>query len=144
MTEIDLGNFPADGRVNEAKRIASEEARRPFDLENGPLFRVLLIRLCDDDHVLLLNMHHVISDQWSLGIIARELTGLYNGFCKSSPLSMAGLPTQYTDFARWQDQWFIGDRLDAQLAYWKKQLADMKPLTLPTDHPRPSVHTCSF
>ena len=144
MTEIDLGNFPADGRVNEAKRIASEEARRPFDLENGPLFRVLLIRLCDDDHVLLLNMHHVISDQWSLGIIARELTGLYNGFCKSSPLSMAGLPTQYTDFARWQDQWFIGDRLDAQLAYWKKQLADMKPLALPTDHPRPSVHTCSF
>jgi amino acid adenylation domain-containing protein len=139
MTEIDIGNVPEDARVKEAKRISSEEARRPFDLENGPLIRVLLIRLSDEDHVLLLNMHHMICDQWSLGIIARELTALYNGFSKSSPLSMAGLPAQCADVAIWQDQWFLGERLDAQLAYWKKQLADMKPLALPTDHPRPSI-----
>jgi amino acid adenylation domain-containing protein len=141
IPEVDLANVPENGRLNEAKRILSEEARRPFDLENGPLIRVLLLRLADEDHVLLINMHHVISDQWSLGVLAREVTALYNGFSKSLSPSIDGLRPQYADFAIWQDQWLSPERLDAQLMYWKTQLADMEPLVLPTDDPRPSVQT---
>ena len=141
MPEIDLRTFPEDRRVDEARRILSEASRRPFDLEIGPLVRVLLLRLGDEDHVLFINMHHVISDQWSLGVIAREVTVLYNGFGKSLSPSLNGSDAQYADFALWQDQWLSQERLSAQLQYWKTQLADLEPLALPTDHPRPSVQT---
>jgi amino acid adenylation domain-containing protein len=141
MPEIDLGNMPEGDRLSAAKQLLSDEARRPFDLENGALIRVLLLHLSEEDHVLLLNMHHVISDQWSLGVIARELSSLYNGFCESSSLAVNGTQTQYGDFTMWQDQWLTGRRIDAQLAYWKKQLADLQPLALPTDYPRPSIQT---
>ena len=142
MPEVDLRTLSEDCRVKEAKRILSEAARRPFDLEKGPLIRVLLLRLADEDHVLLINMHHVISDQWSLGVIAGEVTVLYNGFCKSlSPSLSGGSDAQYADFVLWQDQWLTQERLDAQLQYWKTQLADLEPLALATDHPRPSVQT---
>jgi amino acid adenylation domain-containing protein len=141
MPEVDLRTGPEVLRVNEAKRILSEEARRPFDLENGPLIRVLLLRLDDEDHVLFVNMHHVISDQWSMAVIAREVTSLYNGFCNSVSSSKNGLRSQYADFAIWQDQWLSREVLEGQLAYWETQLSDVEPLAIPTDYPRPSVQT---
>ena len=141
MPQIDLRTEPEDVRIKESKRILSEEASRPFDLENGPLIRVMLLRLGDEDHVLFINMHHVISDQWSMGVIAREVTSLYNGFCNSvSPLNN-GLHPQYADFAMWQDQRLSREDLEGQLVYWRTQLADLEPLALPTDHPRPSAQT---
>jgi amino acid adenylation domain-containing protein len=141
IPETDLRKVPVEFRIKVAKRILSAESQRSFDLAKGPLIRVLLIRIGDEDHVLLLNMHHVISDQWSLAVIAREVTALYNHFCKSTSLPKDELRAQYADFAIWQHNWLTRERLDAQLAYWKTQLADLVPLALPTDHPRPSVQT---
>ena len=139
IPETDLRTIAEACRMHEAKRILSEEVRRPFNLEKGPLFRVLLLQLGEEDQVLLLNMHHVISDQWSLGVIARELTVLYNEFRQSLSPSLNGVRPQYADFAMWQDQWLSRERLEGQLTYWKSQLADLEPSTLPTDYPRPSV-----
>jgi amino acid adenylation domain-containing protein len=141
IPETDLRAVPVEFRIKEAKRILSAESQHSFDLEKGPLIRVLLICIGNDDHVLLLNMHHVISDQWSLAVIAREVTALYNHFCKSTSLPKDELRTQYADFAIWQHDWLTRERLDAQHAYWKTQLANLVPLALPTDHPRPSVQT---
>ena len=141
IPETDLRTIAEASRIREARRILSEEARRPFNLEKGPLIRVLLLQLGEEDQVLLLNMHHVISDQWSLRVIARELTVLYNEFCQSLSPSLNGLRPQYADFAMWQDQWLSRERLEAQITYWKSQLADLEPLALPTDYPRPSVQT---
>jgi NRPS condensation-like uncharacterized protein len=84
IPEIDLRSAPKGVRVNEAKRILKAEAMRPFDLENGPLMRVLLLRLGNEDHVLFINMHHLISDQWSMSIVAREMISLYNASCEST------------------------------------------------------------
>ena len=141
MPESDLRAIPEDCRMDEAKRILREEARRPFDLEQGPLIRVMLIRLADEDHVFSLNMHHVISDQWSLGVVAKEVTVLYNGYCQSSSPSLAGSESQYADFALWQNQRLSPERINGQLQYWKMRLADLEPLVLPADRPRPAVQT---
>ncbi len=141
MPEIDLRRLPEEVRLEEAKRVLREEAGRPFDLEQGPLIRVILLQLDEEDHVLLLNMHHVISDQWSLGVIAREITSLYNAFCSALPTSMELLPVQYADFAVSQGKYLTGERWETQLSYWKKQLSNLQPFELPTDHPRPSVQT---
>ncbi|MGH7833764.1 MAG: non-ribosomal peptide synthetase, partial [Candidatus Binatia bacterium] len=141
MREVDLRALPADLRTVEAKRILSEEARRPFELEKGPLLRVLLAQLDDNDHVMLLTMHHAISDHWSLNAIAREVTLLYNTFCNQPTAPLESLPVQYADFVTWQNQRLNGDRLAAQLSYWEKQLDGMQATALPTDRPRPSVQT---
>ena len=141
LPERDLRAVPEELRLSEAKRILSEEARYPFDLEKGPLIRLLLLQLGDDDHVLLINMHHVISDQWSMGIIAREVTTLYNACCKASKAPMDGAAAQYADFATWQDQSLTPDQLQGELSYWRSKLADAEPLTVPTDYPRPAAQT---
>ncbi|TCP59201.1 amino acid adenylation domain-containing protein [Tumebacillus sp. BK434] len=112
------------------------EAGRPFDLRRGPLFRASLWRISETEHVLLFNMHHIITDGWSYGVLAHELSALY----ANEPL--APLPVQYADFAAAQRNWMQGEVLETQLAYWKRQLdGELPVLELPTDHPRPAVQT---
>ncbi len=116
------------------------EASRPFDLERGPLFRAALLRLGADEHALLLVMHHVVSDGWSMGVLLRELAALYAAFAAGGPSPLAPLPVQYADFALWQRAWLRGDVLERQVAFWRERLAGAPPLLeLPTDHPRPPV-----
>ncbi|MFQ5796950.1 MAG: condensation domain-containing protein, partial [Candidatus Bipolaricaulia bacterium] len=141
IKEVDLRMVPEDQRLEEVRRLTTEEARRPFDLELGPLMRLLLVQLGEEDRVLLLTMHHIISDHWSFGVIGRELALAYNAFCNVLPVPTRPLPIQYADFAAWQSQWLRGEVLESQLSYWKKQLAGLQVLEMPTDHPRPSVQT---
>ncbi|HEV2756819.1 MAG TPA: amino acid adenylation domain-containing protein, partial [Actinomycetota bacterium] len=120
------------------QRIAEAEAMRPFDLERGPLLRARVLRLGADDHVLLLVMHHIVSDGWSTGVFMRELSALYG----DEGARLPQLPVQYADFAAWQRRWLSGDVLQAQLDYWRERLAGLAPvLELPADHPRPPVKT---
>ncbi|HMG22341.1 MAG TPA: amino acid adenylation domain-containing protein, partial [Kofleriaceae bacterium] len=121
---------------------AQREALGPFDLATGPLIRARLLRVRDDEHVVLLVMHHIVCDGWSIAILVRELAAGYLGAATGAPARLAELPVQYADFARWQRQWLTGDVLDAQLAYWTRALAGAPPaLELPTDRPRPAVRT---
>ncbi|QSQ25383.1 amino acid adenylation domain-containing protein [Pyxidicoccus parkwayensis] len=141
-TVADLRGLPDDVREEETRRQVEEEARRPFDLTSGPLLRVLLLRLDDTVHVLVLNMHHIISDGWSLGVFLRELRELYAASVDGRAPSLPALPVQYADFAVWQRQWLRDDALEAQLTYWRAQLAGAPTsLELPTDRPRPPVQT---
>ncbi len=137
----DLSGLPQAEREAEAKRLALEEKRRPFDLERGPLFRARLLRPGEEEHVLLISMHHVVSDGWSMGVFWRELGALYGAFSIGGPSPLPELPIQYADYALWQRQWLRGEALDGQLGYWKEQLAELPTLELPTDHPRPAVQT---
>ena len=139
---LDLQTHPAGEREAAVQRLATEEARRPFDLVHGPLMRVTLLRLSDEDHVLLLTLHHIIFDGWSAEVFWRELATLYTAICAGQPLSLPALPLQYADFAVWQAQWLQGEVLEAELAYWKQRLGDNFPhLELPTDRPRPLIQT---
>ncbi|HEX2270161.1 MAG TPA: condensation domain-containing protein, partial [Pyrinomonadaceae bacterium] len=125
-------------REAEVRRYAAEEASRPFDLVRGPLLRTSLLRLDETDHVLLFTMHHIISDGWSLGILVRELTVLYECFSQDLPSPLEDLPVQYADFAHWQREWLQGEVLEQQLDFWRKQLKGAPGvLELPLDHPRP-------
>ncbi|HEV7517967.1 MAG TPA: amino acid adenylation domain-containing protein, partial [Thermoanaerobaculia bacterium] len=122
--------------------LMSEEAGRPFDLQHGPLWRGLLLRLGREDYVLLLNLHHIVSDGWSMAILIGELQALYPAFSVDLPSPLPELPLQYADFAVWQRGWLEGEVLERQLAYWKRRLAGApEVLDLPTDRPRPAVQT---
>ena len=119
-----------------------EEARQPFHLATGPLVRARLLRLADDDHVLLLTMHHIISDAWSAGIFLQELTALYEAFCAGKPSPLPELTLQYADYAAQEREWLQGDVLEKQLAFWRERLKGSPPvLDLPLDHPRPTSRT---
>ncbi|HEU4321576.1 MAG TPA: amino acid adenylation domain-containing protein [Roseiflexaceae bacterium] len=135
-----VGGGQPDERMAAVQRRLIEEARRPFDLEHGPLLRARLFRLGADEHVMLLVMHHIISDGWSNGVLVRELGALYRAFAAGQPAPLAELPLQYADYAAWQRGWLQGETLDQQLDYWRNQLAGAPPvLALPTDRPRPPV-----
>ena len=137
---IDLSSLASAEREAEAARLMAEESERAFDLSRGPLLRTTLLRLDDEEHLLLLNMHHIISDGWSIEIFKRELQALYKAFLmgKSSPLPE--LPLQYADFAVWQRQLLRGETLARQLAYWKERLTGAPTvLELPTNRSRPPV-----
>jgi amino acid adenylation domain-containing protein len=138
---IDLTSLPDDERKGEAMRIAQVEAREVFDLTRGPLLRTTLLSLGEQEHWLLLTMHHIITDGWSMGIILRELAQVYEAFLSDSPSPLRELAIQYGDFAHWQRQWLQGDLLDQQLSYWKHQLDAIQPLQLPSDKPRPATRT---
>jgi acyl-CoA synthetase (AMP-forming)/AMP-acid ligase II/acyl carrier protein len=127
---------------SEVQRIATEEAQQPFDLTREPLWRIKLLRLGEQEHVLLLTLHHIIGDEWSVEVFIREMAVLYKAFLAGSPLPLPELTVRYTDFAHWQRQWLQGELLETQLAYWKQQLNGVPSvLQLPTDHPRPAVQT---
>ncbi|HEX7312964.1 MAG TPA: amino acid adenylation domain-containing protein [Pyrinomonadaceae bacterium] len=137
---VDLSDLPADERETEARRLAAEEARRPFDLSTGPLLRARLLRLSEAEHALLVTLHHIVSDGWSLGVMVRELSALYDAYSGGRPSPLAELPVQYADYTIWQRTHLRGALLDAELSYWKQQLAGAPPLLeLPTDFPRPPV-----
>ena len=139
---IDLSDCAGGEREQQALGLAREDALRPFDLAQGPLFRSKLLRLGEDDHVLLLTMHHIVSDGWSMGVLHRELSVLYEAFSRSQPSPLPELPIQYADYAVWQREWLQGEVLESQLSYWKKQLEGIPGvLHLPTDHPRPAVQS---
>jgi amino acid adenylation domain-containing protein len=138
----DLRGMDADAREAEVRRAAAADAERTFDLAAGPVFRASLLRLADDEHVLLLCMHHVVSDAWSMGVLFRELSALYGAFAAGGESPLAPLPVQYADFAAWQRTHLQGPALDAQLGWWKEQLGGAPALLeLPTDHPRPAVQS---
>jgi amino acid adenylation domain-containing protein len=127
---------PADSRV---EHLARREAQQPFDLGTGPLLRAKLLRLADEEHILLLTVHHIAADGWSFGILIREFSALYESFLQGRPAGLPDLPLQYADFAVWQNNWLRGEALEGQLAYWRGQLDSLTPLELPTDFPRPAV-----
>lgn len=121
-----------------ARAATVEEARRPFVLQEGPLWRAELLRLEEQTHILLLTMHHIISDGWSMGIFIREVATLYEAFSEDAASPLTELSIQYTDFAHWQRNWLQGDVLDQQMKYWREQLSGELPvIELPTDHRRP-------
>lgn len=133
---IDLESESSAERSAVAWRVR-EQTLRPFDLAHGPLFRAVLIVLGPAYHELLMVVHHIAADGWSLGILARELTVLYEAYLTGRPSPLADPPIQYADFALWQRRWLSGEVLDAQLRYWKEQLANLPPmLRLPTDYQR--------
>jgi amino acid adenylation domain-containing protein len=139
---VDLQALPAPVRGPEAERLLAEEAARPFDLERGPLLRTLLVRLAADEHVLGFNMHHVVSDGWSVGVLFRDLTVSYEALALGLPPALPDLPVQYADFAAWQRERLSGPELAAHLAYWRERLAGHPgALDLPLDRPRPAVRT---
>ncbi len=139
---IDLTLHPAEQRDQLAQELAIAEARQPFSLSKGPLIRAKLLRLGELRHILLLTMHHIVSDGWSISIFVHELAALYNAFLHDQPSPLPDLPIQYADFTIWQQQQLQGEVLERQLAYWRSQLAGISPtLNLPTDRPHPAVQT---
>ena len=138
----DLSKVSASERDSEAQRVVREEQRKPFDLSRGPLLRVLLLRLGGDDHILVLTMHHIVSDGWSRGVLYRELSLLYQAYSQGKPSPLEELLIQYAEFAVWQRQWLQGGVLEEQLSYWKKQLEGIPAvINFPTDRPRPAVQS---
>ena len=138
----DLEHLPVSEREAEAQRLLIEEAGRPFDLTRGPVLRASLVRIASQSHLLLITMHHIISDAWSMGVFIRELTAGYEAFRAGTPLALSELTIQYPDYAYWQQQRLQDHLLQNQVDYWRKQLSDAPTLlALPTDRPRPAVQT---
>ncbi|WP_141753450.1 non-ribosomal peptide synthetase, partial [Duganella sp. HH101] len=135
----DLSDLPQAEREAKARSLFHAEAQMPFDLAAGPLIRARLLRLSDTEHIVLLTMHHIVSDGWSIGVLVREVAALYGAYVQRQPSPLPELPIQYADFAHWQRQWLSGEVLQRQLDYWQGHLAGAPALlTLPTDHPRPA------
>jgi amino acid adenylation domain-containing protein len=129
---------PARDGACEAEKLAMEEARRPFDLERGPMMRATLFRLAPGDHLALITMHHIVCDGWSMGVLFRELAGIYESLVRGGPVLTAGLPIQYGDFAAWEQDRIARGALDAQVAYWREQLSGAPTtIELPVDRARP-------
>ena len=138
----DLGAVPESERLVEVERRAREEAHRPFDLARSFPVRARLLRLDEEEHALLLTLHHIAADGWSLGLFVREFAALYEAFHAGRPSPLTELPVQYADYAVWQRNWLAGEVLEEQLAYWRNQLAGCASvLQLPTDRQRPAVQT---
>ncbi len=135
----DLGPLPLPEARERARGLAEEESRRGFDLTRGPVFRARLLRLAAAEHVLLLSMHHIVSDGWSMGLLFRELTALYRAFAAGLPSPLPEPAVQYPDFAAWQRARLTGERLAGELAWWRERLAGYPDyLELPGDRPRPA------
>ena len=138
----DLRELPPPERENEAMRQAYREAFLPFDLSQGPLLRVRLWRLAEDEHLATVTMHHIVSDGWSSGILIRDLATLYRAYLAGHPSPLPELEVQYADYAKWQRDWLQGEVLEQELEYWRNQLGDGgEPLALPTDRPRTADQT---
>ena len=139
---VDLQELPEAEREARSRQIIAEESQRPLDLSAGPLFRAALVQLSQEEHILVVVMHHIITDGWSLGVFTRELEALYAAFSEGKPSPLPDLPVQYADYAAWQRERLQGEVLEGQVAYWKEQLAgELTQLQLPTDRPRPAVQT---
>jgi amino acid adenylation domain-containing protein len=140
LPTIDLSGVSEPERESKMLQLARDEAQRPFDLATGPLIRAQLLRLGADEHVLVLVMHHIVTDAWSMSVLFEEIGRLYAAFAAGLPSPLPNPPIQYGDFARWQRESLTGEVLDRQLAYWRQQLAGVDAvLELPTDWGRPVV-----
>lgn len=138
----DLRDLSETAREDAVQSIIADESQRSFDLVAGPLFRAHLLRLAAEDHVMVLTMHHIISDGWSIGVLVRNLTSLYRSSVEDTDSTLEPLPIQYADFALWQQQCIQGEAIQAQLAYWRGQLENSPPLLeLPIDYPRPPIQS---
>ena len=138
---IDLSDLPNTEREARAQEVREDQARSPFDLEKGPLLRVTLVRLGDEEHQLLVTLHHIIADGWSLNILIDEFSRLYAAAAQGQSLELPPLALQYADYGSWQRQWLAEGEGQRQLTYWKAQLGDEHPaLNLATDHPRAAQH----
>ena len=139
---VDLRGLSPEKKQSDIQRRVNEEAQRAFDLAKGPLLRAGLLKLDEQEHVMLLTIHHIVSDGWSIGILIREMGELYSAFSKDEPSPLPQLQIQYADYAVWQRQWLQGEALEAQLSYWKQHLSGApRVLQLPTDRPRPAVQS---
>ncbi|MEH2430768.1 MAG: amino acid adenylation domain-containing protein [Nostoc sp.] len=138
---IDLRQLPQAEREIQARRLTTQEAQRPFNLSTDSLLQVKLLWLDETQYILLLTMHHIVSDGWSIGVLIQEIATLYTAFASNQPSPLPKLRIQYADFAYWQRQWLQGEVLKKQLSYWQKQLDGISMLNLPTDRPRLAVQT---
>jgi len=139
---VDLGGIPQAEREVEVRYWATEIAQKPFALSEAPPWRVVVFRLDPDVHILLLVMHHIISDGWSINVLMREVSILYSALVTGRSTSLSSLRIQYADYAHWQRQWLQGEKLDSQLQYWQRQLQDSSPLLrLPYIKSRPAIQT---
>ena len=137
----DLRPLPAEERMKAAERLACEEAARPFDLSRGPLLRCELLLLSEKEYVLVVNLHHIVTDGWSEGILIKELGALYRAYSMGDAAEYDPLPEpeiQYADYAAWQRSYLSGEVLEREVEYWREQLQDVEALELPTDRPRPA------
>ncbi|MFN6153013.1 MAG: amino acid adenylation domain-containing protein [Dolichospermum sp.] len=140
LSVIELQHLPRFEQETSAQELAITQAIQPFDLASGSLLRATLVVLSETEHILLICMHHIVSDEWSIGVFIQEVATFYNAYAQGQSANAAPLPIQYADFAIWQRQWLVGEVLQSQLSYWKQQLADAPALlSLPTDRPRPAV-----
>ncbi|HEY6926868.1 MAG TPA: amino acid adenylation domain-containing protein [Steroidobacteraceae bacterium] len=138
LQEQDLRSWPEREREGQAKRIAQEEAQQPFEMTRAPLIRARLVCLAEDEHLLLVTQHHIVSDAWSLEVLSRELATLYSAFSAGRSDPLPALAVQYADYALWQRQYLRGEVLERQLSFWREHLKGAPPLIeLPTDYPRP-------
>lgn len=138
---IDVSDLPTTDQGPAVRKLIREEAQRPFDLSRDPLLRITLLKLSDGNHVLLITMHHIITDGWSIAIMRHEIQALYSAYCAGKPSPLPDLNIQYADFAVWQRAHLTGELLEKELNYWRKQLDGISPLQLPTDRPRPNIQT---
>ncbi|MEG3833750.1 amino acid adenylation domain-containing protein [Microcoleus sp. Z1_C3] len=137
---VNLRELSQAEREAEAMRLAAEEARQPFDLTKWPLLRVTLLHLDETEYLLLVTVHHIVADGWSMGVLVREVAALYEAFCSGKPSPLPELSVQYADYAVWQINWLQGEVLEAKLADWKQQLGqNLPPLQLPAKQPRSAV-----
>ncbi len=142
VSVVDLQHLPANEQEIAVQQLAQQQALQPFDLATQPLIRATLLVLNEAEHILLVCMHHIVSDDWSMGVFVQELTALYNAYAQGQPTTLPPLPIQYADFALWQRQWLQGDVLQSQLDYWQEHLKEAPALlALPTDRPRGAVQT---
>jgi len=142
LAQLDLSGLDAAEQARRVRQLADEEALRPFSLAAAPLIRGTLLVLAPEEHVLLMTMHHIVSDGWSIGVIGRELSLLYEAFMEGKSSPLPELKIQYADFAAWQLEWLQGEGYRNQLDYWKRRLQGAPTvLELDTDHPRPPLQT---
>ncbi|MCM3804719.1 non-ribosomal peptide synthase/polyketide synthase [Streptomyces sp. DR7-3] len=141
LDPYDLSHLPTDEREMELAELLEYERARPFDLRRGPLLRTGLVRLGAQEHILSLTLHHIITDGWSTGVLTGDLRELYRAALSGGPAALPPLPVHYADFAAWQRAELTAPRAEEELAYWTRQLAEVPPLEVPTDRPRPEVRT---
>ena len=136
---MDLHGLGEQEQPLEYRRLASAEIEKPFDLTADFPLRTLLIRLGEHEHILVITLHHIAADGWSMGVLVSQLSSLYRAFSTGHPSPLLNLPIQYADYAQWQRQWLEQQEFESQIRYWKRQLADLPVIELPTDRPRPHV-----
>nr|AAF17281.1 NosD [Nostoc sp. GSV224] len=142
VSVVECEHLPPSEQEIATQQLVQQQAIQPFDLAEGALIRATLIVLSKTEHILLLCMHHIVSDAWALGVFVQELAALYNAYSQGEPSPLTPLPIQYADFGIWQREWLQGEVLQNQISYWQQQLKDAPALlSLPTDRPRPAVQT---